>query len=118
MKVKIKLQKKVYVKLLLYINRLELNDYLTIDAIDKINIRELAIDALFKHEKYRYDKVYNAGIKASVIILDVNKFRTIQKIFNEMQTQNYEYNLLHIINNQVTPQIKHQLNMFDNYDYI
>jgi len=109
MKVNFKLQKKVYVKLITYISRLDADDFLTIDLIDLINIREMYIDSLMKHERWRNDKNYHAAKKLSTIIIDINKFRTLQKIFNEMRiTECYEYNLLHIICNQVTPQIKKQ----------
>lgn len=109
MKVKFKLEKKVYVKLINYISRLDADYFLTIDRVDQINIRELWLDAMIKHERWRNDKSYHTAIKTSSISIDINKFRSMQKIFNEMENNgSYEYNLLHIICNQVIPQITHQ----------
>jgi len=109
MKVNFKLQKKVYVKLIIYVSRLNLDDFITIDYIDSINLREMLIDAMIKHEKYKNDKDYHAAKKVSKINIDINKYRTLQKLFSELQTQNYEYNLLHLICNEVNPQIRKQI---------
>ncbi len=117
MKVKIKIQPKVYVELIIYISNLNLDRFIDINIIDQINIREMYIDALVKHGKCRYDKDYTASIKTKIINLEINRFGTLNKVlcqFNLEQKENYEVNLLRMIYNQCLPQIKNQLVLSQN----
>lgn len=112
MKVKINIEPKVYVQLILYIANLNTDNFININIIDKINIREMYIDALVKHSKWRYENDYNVQQKNKKINLDINLFGTLNKIlcqFNAEQKENYEVNLLRIIYNQCLPQIKNNL---------
>lgn len=106
MKIQFKLPQKHYVELITYIAHLNTFEF-DLTYIDKVNVRTLYVDACNKCERWRHNKYYHQAIKDNVISMELNLWGTLEQIFYQMQNKNYESNLLQIMCNQATPQIKH-----------
>lgn len=109
MKAKFKMPRKDFIRLIQYVGKLDCCTYFTnITNIDKINLREMYIDAMLTHEKFKTDKEYQKGVKENPLTININYFRTLEKISDFLwlkNISNYETNLIRIISRQVTPQI-------------
>lgn len=113
MKVKIKIERKAFVRLIMWLNNKDHTAFPEITSIDRLNMRDMYLWCFNKHEQWRNDKNYHAGNKKHTIALDVNHFGTLKKFFGEKWSTPtsavYEWIILSDIVGQCDKQIEHQI---------
>lgn len=113
MKIKIKISKKSFVRLIMWLNRMDFSAFPETNDIDRLNMRAMYLYCFHRHEQWRNDKYYHEAKKLHTISLDVNHFGTLQK-FHQHDWEGafagaYEFAVLSQINEQAVKQIDTQI---------
>lgn len=77
--VKIKIERKAYVRLIMWLNNKDHTAFPQITSIDRLNMRSLYLWCFNRHEQWRNDRSYHEAKKKHCINIEVNHFGTLQK---------------------------------------